>query len=69
MVGGDRRTFATRYGPVALSYDGPVATRGSVRPIALAVSAFAGDTLVVSFRPDIDGATVELVPLNAATLF
>ena len=69
MVEGGRRTFATRYGPVALSYDGLLATRGSVRPIALAAGALAGDTLVVSFRPDIDGATVELVPLNAATLF
>ena len=69
MVDGGRRTFATRYGPLALSYDGLLATRGSVRPIALAVGALAGDTLVVSFRPDIDGATVELLPLNAATLF
>ncbi len=69
MLEGGRRTFATRYGPVALSYDGLLATRGSVRPIALAVGALTGDTLVVSFRPDIDGATVELVPMNAATLF
>jgi hypothetical protein len=57
---GVRRIFATRFGPLALSYDGVSVTRGSVRPIALAAGALPGDMLVVEFRPDADEARVEL---------
>ena len=44
-----RRTFSSRFGPVALSYDAPDPARGSVRAVALATGAQAGDTLVLGF--------------------
>jgi hypothetical protein len=53
--------FATRFGPLALSYDGERASRGSVRPIALASGAVAGSMLVFSLTPGRDRAEVELV--------
>ena len=53
--------FATRFGPLALSYDGERATRGSVRPIALASGAVPGSMLTFSLTPGLDRAEVELV--------
>lgn len=60
---GARRTFSTRYGPVALRYD-TQPSRASVRPIVLATGAAAGDTLLLGFRPDDATAAVELVRLG-----
>lgn len=59
---GGRRTFSTRYGPVAVAHDGDVPTRGSIRPIALAVGASVGDELVIVLYPDGREATVSVVP-------
>jgi len=53
--------FATRFGPLALSYDGERAIRGSVRPIALASGAVAGSMLIFSLTPGLERAEVELV--------
>ncbi len=64
---GARRTFATRYGPVAISHDRPQPRHGSLRPVALAAGASAGDALLFGFDPAEDGASVELVPSPAAT--
>jgi|GEM_PF-1887750 len=58
---GSRRTFATRFGPVALSHAATKATRGSVRPVALAAGARAGDALVLDFDAATGDASVELV--------
>ncbi len=63
---GGRRTFATRYGPVALSHAPDQASRGSVRPIALAAGAGPGDALLVEFNAATGAATVVLVPLASA---
>ena len=52
--------FATRFGPLALSYDGGRAKRGSVRPIALASGAVAGSQLTLWLTPGLDRAEVEL---------
>lgn len=51
-----RRTFSSRWGPVALAYDDPQPTRGSVRAVALAVGARVDDTLLLGFSPggDVD---------------
>ena len=57
---GMRRTFSTRFGPLTLSFDGVTATRGSVRPIALAAGALVGDAIVVRFAPDTEQAGVAL---------
>ncbi|MDQ3384537.1 MAG: hypothetical protein M3503_00765 [Actinomycetota bacterium] len=62
---GARRTFATRYGPVALSYDRPP-TRGSLRPVALAAGAAVGDSVLLGFHLDDDAAMVEVIPPTAA---
>ncbi len=49
LSAGGRRTFASRYGPVALVHEGPQPTRGSVRAVALAAGADEGDTLLLGF--------------------
>lgn len=59
---GARRTFPTRYGPVALSFEGNEPSRGSLRPIALAAGASAGDALVITLYPGARAATVSVVP-------
>jgi hypothetical protein len=46
---GCRRTFASRYGPIALAHESPQPTRGSVRAVALAAGADEGDTLMLGF--------------------
>lgn len=51
---GQRRTFASRYGPVTISNDGPEPTRGPLRPLALGAGAEPGDSLVLGFGPDGD---------------
>jgi hypothetical protein len=51
-----RRTFASRYGPVALANEGPQPTRGSVRAVALAAGADEGDTLLLGFSASGDVA-------------
>jgi len=58
---GGRRTFTTRFGPVALSHAVAKASRGSVRPVALAAGARAGDALVLDFDAATGDASVELV--------
>ncbi len=58
---GAHRTFATRYGPVALSHKAAQPTRGSVRPVALAAGAGAGDILLLGFDAMAGNAAVELV--------
>jgi len=58
---GAHRTFATRYGPVALSHKAAHPTRGSVRPVALAAGASAGDILLLGFDAMAGNAAVELV--------
>lgn len=44
-----QRTFSSRWGPVTLGHDGPQPTRGSVRAVALAAGAGAGDSLLLGF--------------------
>ncbi len=44
-----RRTFSSRWGPITLTYEGPQPTRGSVRAVAMAAGAGAGDTLLLGF--------------------
>lgn len=61
---GARRTFATRYGPVALSHDCPP-THGSLRPVVLAAGATIGDSVLLAFHPDDDGAMVEIASSSA----
>lgn len=58
---GGRRTFTTRFGPVALSHAPAKASRGSVRPVALAAGARAGDALVLDFDAATGDASVALV--------
>lgn len=48
---GGRRTFSCRWGPLTMAYEGPQPTRGSLRAVARAVGARAGDTLVLGFSP------------------
>ena len=55
-----RRTFASRYGPLHLTFDGTTANRGSLRPIALAIGAMAGEVLTIGFDPVGDSLIVEL---------
>lgn len=64
---GDRRTFTTRFGPLTLAYDAGQPTRGSLRPVALAVGAVVGDELVITLYPDRREADVELVPSSGPT--
>lgn len=54
---GVRRTFTTRFGPVALAYDGGRAVRGTLRPIALAAGAGPGDVVALGFCSG-DGSAV-----------
>lgn len=64
---GDRRSYPTRYGPVALCNVGAGPRRGSVRPVALAVGATVGDALVLGFHPSQDDVVVTRVPVQAST--
>ena len=48
--------LATRYGPIALAYDGRRVVRSSARPIILASGARVGDTLIIVV--DITGQAV-----------
>lgn len=63
---GARRPFSTRYGPVMLTHAAGGPARGSLRPVALATGAVAGDALVLRFSPSDDVAVVELVRATAA---
>ena len=60
LTDGARRTFASRYGPLHLTFDGTTAKRGSLRPIALAIGAMAGEVLTIRFDPGYDSLIVEL---------
>ncbi|MGI8808781.1 MAG: hypothetical protein ACR2KK_13235 [Acidimicrobiales bacterium] len=61
-----RRAFTTRYGPVVLTNDAAGPARGSLRPVALATGAAAGDALVLRFGPGDSTAAVELVRATVA---
>lgn len=63
---GARRSFSTRYGPVMLTHAASGPARGSLRPVALATGAAAGDVLVLRFSPSDGAASVELVGAAAA---
>lgn len=63
---GARRPFSTRYGPVMLTHAAGGPARGSLRPVALATGAVAGDALVLRFSPSDEVAAVELVRAAAA---
>jgi hypothetical protein len=56
-----RRTFSSRFGPVMLGNDGPKASRGPLRPVAMGTGAGIGDTLVLGFAPEGD-VVVEVRP-------
>jgi len=58
---GGRRTFTTRFGPVALNHRATEPIRGSIRPIALAMGATEGDVLLLEFDAATGDASVELV--------
>lgn len=64
---GAARTFATRYGPVAIAYAGGGARHGSLRPVARAAGAVSGDTLVLHFTAD-NCAAVELEQATTAPI-
>jgi hypothetical protein len=55
-----RRTFASRWGPVTLAYDGPQPARGSVRAVALAAGARTDDTLLLGFSRTSPDVAVEV---------
>lgn len=61
IVPGATKTFATRYGPVALGYPAGGPRHGSLRPVALAAGATCGDTLILRFCTD-HTATVVVEP-------
>ncbi|MDQ2826834.1 MAG: hypothetical protein M3Y04_07735, partial [Actinomycetota bacterium] len=63
---GGRRTFTTRFGPVALGHKASQPIRGSVRPVALAAGAAVGDALVLEFDAATGDASVELVLASAS---
>ena len=44
-----RRTFSSRWGPVTLTHHGQLAFRGSLRAVAMAAGAVAGDSLRLGF--------------------
>jgi hypothetical protein len=46
---GQRRTFASRYGPVTISNDGPAPMRGPLRPLVLGAGADSGEFLALGF--------------------
>jgi hypothetical protein len=56
-----RRTFSSRFGPVMLANDGPEASRGPLRPVAMGTGVGIGDTLVLGFAPEGD-VVVEVRP-------
>jgi hypothetical protein len=64
MQQGTRRTFATRFGPVALVYDGDRPMRGTLRPVALAAGAGLGDVVALGFHAGGGDAVVRLVPVT-----
>ncbi len=61
VAAGATRTIATRYGPLALCNVAEGPRRGSLRPIALAAGAAAGDVLLLRFAPGATSAGVEVV--------
>jgi hypothetical protein len=65
MQPGTRRTFATKFGPVALAYDGDRPMRGTLRPVALAAGAGLGDVMALGFRVGEDDAVVTLLPVTS----
>lgn len=62
---GAPRTFATRYGPLTLSNEAARPARGSLRPVALAAGATAGDALHIGFGAGRCDALVERHPAGA----
>jgi hypothetical protein len=60
MAPPSRRTFASRWGPVTLAYDGSQPTRGSVRAVALAAGARSDDTLLLGFSRSSHDVAVEV---------
>ena len=44
-----RRTYASRYGPVTISNDGALPSHSSLRPLAFGMGAAVGDRLVLGF--------------------
>lgn len=62
---GGRRTFTTRYGPVALRHTDREGWRGSIRPVALAAGAGPGDVLLLDFDAATATASVELIEASA----
>lgn len=62
---GAPRTFATRYGPLTLSNEAGQPARGSLRPVALAAGATAGDSLHIGFGAGRGDALVERRPAGA----
>ena len=48
---GAAKRFPTRFGPLALTFDGDHVHRGSIRPIALAIGACVGETLLFIVDP------------------
>lgn len=65
MQPGTRRTFATKFGPVALAYDGDRPMRGTLRPVALAAGAGLGDVVALGFHADENDAVVTLIPVTS----
>jgi hypothetical protein len=51
---GQRRTFASRYGPLTISNDGPEPARSPLRPLALGAGAALGDSLAIGLGADGD---------------
>jgi hypothetical protein len=51
LVARDRRTFASRYGPVTILDEGAAPALGPLRHVALACGAQAGDELWLGFDP------------------
>ena len=67
LTPGSTQAFASRFGPVTLTFDGHRVVRGSARPVALACGAVAGTTLVFSLDPGRAAAEVEvLTPVTRA---
>lgn len=62
MRAGGQRSFATRFGPVTLSYDADGPTRSPLRHVALAAGAVIGDKILVGFPTGPGDALVERVP-------
>ena len=58
---GVRCSFPTRFGPVVVGFDGDGATRGSIRPVVMAVGAAIGDELVIGLDGDGRQGTVGVV--------